>query len=229
MKILIVEDQVRIREGIVQSLVNEGMHVDTAQHGLEGYTLALAHTYDLIISDVIMPRMTGIEMVTRLRAEQCGVPILLLTGLGEVEQKIAGLEAGADDYLTKPFDMGELIARVHALVRRSQGAHSRHAILEVGDLELDPASRTCKRSGVDISLTQKEFDLLEYLIRHRGRVVSKKEIAEQVWDIHFDSTTNVIEVYMSYLRTKVDKPFTYPLIHTSFGAGYRLEAPEQAD
>ncbi len=226
MKILLVEDQVRIMESVVQGLEAEGIHVDCANNGLAGYELASSQHYDLVISDVMMPRMTGVEMVTRLREEQCPVPILLLTGMGEVEQKIKGLEAGADDYLTKPFEMGELIARVHALVRRSQGAHSRHAILQIADLSLDLQARICKRGDVTIQLTQKEFDLLLYLMRHAGRVVSKKEIAEQVWDIHFDSSTNVIEVYMSYLRNKIDKPFSSSLIHTSFGAGYVLRQPD---
>ena len=222
LKILLVEDQVRIMQSVRQGLEAEGFLIDTANNGLTGYEMASALHYDLVISDVMMPRMTGVEMVTRLRKEQCAVPILLLTGMGEVEQKIKGLEAGADDYLTKPFEMGELIARVNALVRRSQGVHSRHAVFQVGDLEVDPQARTVKRSGQSIQLTQKEFDLLLYMVRHAGRVISKKEIAEQVWDIHFDSTTNVIEVYMSYLRNKIDKPFDYPLIHTSFGAGYVL-------
>lgn len=214
-------------QSVRRGLEAEGFLVVCATNGLEGYESACSEHFDLVISDVMMPRMTGVEMVTRLRTEQYGVPILLLTGLGEVDQKIAGLEAGADDYLTKPFDMGELIARVHALVRRSRGEHSRYAALQVGDLELDPQARTCIRGGVSIQLTPKEFDLLLYLVRHAGRVVSKKEIAEEVWDIHFDSGTNVIEVYMSYLRNKVDKPFTSPLIHTSFGAGYVLRQADE--
>ena len=226
MRILIVEDQVRIRDSIQERLLQEGMQVTCAVHGMDGYQKASSEHFDLVISDVMMPLMTGVEMVSRLRQDQVAVPILLLTGMGEVEQKIAGLEAGADDYLTKPFDMGELVARVNALIRRSQGAHSRHALLRVDELEIDPQARTVRRAGVEISLTQKEFDLLEYMMRHVGRVISKKEIAEQVWDIHFDTSTNVIEVYMSYLRTKIDKPFAYPLIHTSFGVGYILRPPE---
>lgn len=213
-------------DSVVRELKARGMLVDWAKNGQEGFERATADHYDLVISDVMMPQMTGVEMVTRLRKQQYAGPILLLTGMGEVDHKIAGLEAGADDYLTKPFDMGELVARIHALVRRSQGVHSRHAVLQIGDLEVDPQARTVKRSGQSIQLTQKEFDLLLYMMRHAGRVVSKKEIAEQVWDIHFDSTTNVIEVYMSYLRNKIDKPFDYPLIHTSFGAGYVLRQPD---
>ncbi|MBK7343734.1 MAG: response regulator transcription factor [Saprospiraceae bacterium] len=228
MKILLVEDQVRIMDSVVRGLEAQGMQVDWAKNGQEGFERAVAEHYDLVISDVMMPRMTGVEMVTRLRKQQYAGPILLLTGMGEVDQKIAGLEAGADDYLTKPFDMGELVARVHALVRRSQGVHSRHAVLRIGDLEVDPQARTVRRNEQPIQLTQKEFELLLYLVRHVGRVISKKEIAEQVWDIHFDSSTNVIEVYMSYLRNKVDKPFSHPLIHTSFGVGYVLRPPDEA-
>ncbi|MCF8237781.1 MAG: response regulator transcription factor [Saprospiraceae bacterium] len=226
MKILVVEDQVRILESILQGLEGEGFQVMSASNGLEGYELASSQHFDLVISDVMMPHMTGVEMVVRLRKEQVGVPILLLTGMGEVDQKIAGLDAGADDYLTKPFEMGELIARVHALIRRSHGEQSHQAVFRIGDLELAPQARTCTRNSVPIQLTQKEFDLLHYLVRHAGRVISKKEIAEAVWDIHFDTSTNVIEVYMSYLRNKVDKPFSYPLIHTSFGVGYVMRLPD---
>ncbi len=214
-------------QSICQGLEGEGFQITCATNGKEGYELASSQHFDLVVSDVMMPRMTGVEMVSRLREEQHNVPILLLTGMGEVDQKIAGLDAGADDYLTKPFEMGELIARIQALIRRSRGGQSHQAVLRVGDLELVPGARTCLRSGEIISLTQKEFDLLLYMVRHAGRVISKKEIAEAVWDIHFDTSTNVIEVYMSYLRNKVDKPFSYPLIHTSFGVGYVVRMPEE--
>lgn len=225
LKVLLIEDEAKAVMSLKKGLEDYQIEVDYALDGRAGYALALQKAYDVIISDIVMPHMTGAEVVSRLRDRGVNTPILLLTALGATEDKVRGLENGADDYLVKPFEFRELLARIHALARRFAPAHNAGAtptLLRFADMELDLDTRTFSRAGRSIELTPKEQALIEYFIKNQGRVISKAEIAEKVWDIHFDTGTNVIEVYINYLRNKVDKPFPTKLIHTVFGSGYVL-------
>ncbi|MCC6724326.1 MAG: response regulator transcription factor [Saprospiraceae bacterium] len=222
MKILIVEDEVKTVQSLKKGLEEHQMSVEYAYDGQSGKQLAESGNYDVIVSDVVMPKMTGFELVKHLRTVGIDTPILLLTAMGGTDDKVTGFEAGADDYLVKPFEFKELLMRIRALARRGKEGTTR-TILHFADLELNLDAKTCTRSGKKIELTPKEFALTEYLIRNQGRVVSKTEIAEKVWDINFDTGTNVIEVYVSYLRNKLDRPFDKKLIHTMFGLGYVLK------
>jgi two-component system, OmpR family, copper resistance phosphate regulon response regulator CusR len=219
MKVLIIEDEVKT----VQSLK---MVVEFAHDGLAGKQIAEEGNFDVIISDVIMPKLSGFELVKNLRQSGVKTPILLLTAMGATDDKVVGFEAGADDYLVKPFEFKELLVRIRALARRGKEESLPKTILSFADLEMN-LDKTCHRSGKKVELTPKEFALMEYLIRNQGRVISKTEIAEKVWDINFDTGTNVIEVYVSYLRNKLDRPFDKKLIHTMFGLGYVLKEEEE--
>jgi len=223
-KVLLIEDEVKLVQSLKRGLSENDISVDFSSDGLAGYTMAEQGDYDVIITDIIMPGIDGMELVKKLRNQIIKTPILMITALGDIDDKVNGLDAGADDYLVKPFAFKELLARIKALYRRSQNNEMKNEILRFEDLELNLERREAWRDGQNIDLTPKEFALMEYFMRHQGRVISKTEIAEKVWDINFDTNTNVIEVYISYLRNKVDKPFSKKLIHTLFGSGYILRS-----
>ncbi|WP_138475138.1 response regulator [Dyadobacter bucti] len=223
MKLLLIEDEPKTLQSIKQGLEENGYEVDIAYDGLIGRQLAKNNTYQLIISDIIIPGINGIELCREIRTWGDETPILMLTALGTTDDKVTGLDAGADDYLVKPFEFKELLARVRALTKRGTTVSHTGQILRFADLEVSLDAKTVHRSGNKINLTAREFNLLVYLIRNQGRVISKVEIAEQVWDIGFDTGTNVIEVYVNYLRKKIDKDYPVKLIHTQFGMGYVLK------
>lgn len=223
MKILVIEDEVRTIQLIRQGLEEQQWEVDIAYDGAMGFQLATRQVYALIISDIILPGMNGLDLCRKLREVGVSSPILLLTALGTTDDKIEGLDAGADDYLTKPFEFKELMARVRALTRRNIGIIHTANTLKVADLEMDLDTKTVTRGGQEIILTAKEFSLLEYFIRNQGRVISKAELAEKIWDVTFDTGTNVIEVYVNFLRKKIDKDFEPKLLHTQIGMGYVLK------
>jgi DNA-binding response OmpR family regulator len=222
MKILLVEDEPSVAAFLHQCLTEQGYTVDLAANGLLGLHRAQSTPYDCLILDQMLPGLSGLEVCRQVRAHDPGVPILMLTALGETDDKIRGLDAGADDYLVKPFAFAELLARLRALVRRRTDAPAATAILRLADLSLDPATKRVERAGQPIQLTAREFSLLEYLLRHQGRVVSRAELLEHVWDMNFDTGSNVIDVYINFLRKKADKGFATKLIHTLVGMGYVL-------
>lgn len=220
MHILLVEDEKRLSDVIKRGLLEHGFAVDQAYDGQEGQYLAEAEAYDLIILDLMLPKVDGLTVCKNLRHKDVKTPILMLTAKTTVDDKIAGLDTGADDYLTKPFSFLELRSRVHALIRRSNKEAS--PVIKIDDLELDPTKRTVTRAGEDISLTPKEFSILEFLVRHKNEVVTRTMIIEHVWDYNFESMSNVIDVFMATLRRKVDKSSKVKLIHTIHGVGYRI-------
>jgi heavy metal response regulator len=224
MRILVVEDEQKMAAFIKRGLEEEGAAVDLAADGEEGLFQAAGSNYDLIILDISLPRLDGLEVCRRLRGERVSTPILLLTARDSIEMKVSGLDSGADDYLTKPFAFAELLARMRALTRRNRAEVNMR--LEVGDLKLDPLTRRVTRDGRLIQLTSKEFALLECFMRHPDQVLSRTILAEKVWDETFDAFTNVIDVYVNYLRNKIDRDFSPKLIHTVRGAGYVLRKPE---
>ncbi len=223
MKILVIEDEVRTIQLIRQGLEEQQWEVDIAYDGAMGFQLATRQVYALIISDIILPGMNGLDLCRKLREVGVSSPILLLTALGTTDDKIEGLDAGADDYLAKPFEFKELMARVRALTRRNIGIIHTANSLKVADLEMDLDTKSVNRAGHEITLTAKEFGLLEYFIRNQGRVISKAELAEKIWDVTFDTGTNVIEVYVNFLRKKIDRDFEPKLLHTQIGMGYVLK------
>ena len=223
MRILVVEDEKKVASFVQRGLGAEAHQVDVAHDGETGLARALDGDYDLLVLDVMLPKRDGLSVLRELRARRRQVPVLLLTARAGVTDKVAGLDGGADDYLTKPFEVAELLARVRALLRRGTTAP---AILGVADLRLDPATRSVTRGGRAIELTAREYALLEYFLRHPGRVLSRALIAQHVWGVSFDTFTNVIDVYVNYLRRKVDAEFEPKLIHTVRGAGYVLRVPE---
>jgi heavy metal response regulator len=222
MRILLVEDDRKVASFIRKGLTEEGYAVDVAHEGETGLLMGLDRLHDVIVLDVMLPGKPGFQVLRELRQAKVTTPVLLLTARDAVEDKVQGLDAGADDYLTKPFAFAELLARVRALLRRGKSAQS--PALQVADLTLDPAARTVKRGGETIPLTNREFALLEYFLRNPGRVLTRTRIAEHVWDYSFDAGTNVIDVYVNYLRKKVDAGREPKLIHTVRGAGYVLKA-----
>ncbi|MCF8464893.1 MAG: response regulator transcription factor [Flavobacteriales bacterium] len=224
MKILLVEDEPKVAAFIVQGLEESGHEVTLAYDGTLGLRFATKESFDMMIFDVIIPGMNGLELCKEVRKQGISTPILMLTALGTTEDKVSGLDSGADDYLVKPFEFKELLARIRSLSRRSLGAAEVSNKLVYHDLELDLDKKHAVRSGKSISLTAKEFSLLEYLMRNRERVVSRVQISDNVWDIHFDTGTNVVDVYMNLLRKKVDKDFDTKLIQTRIGHGYVLQA-----
>jgi heavy metal response regulator len=221
-RILVVEDEHKVASFIQKGLEEEGYAVDGAADGEEGLAMALAGVHDLIILDIRLPKMDGLRVLQILRQDNLTTPVLLLTVRATIEDKVLGLDAGADDYLTKPFAFQELVARVRALLRRR--AEAGPTILQVADLSLDPARRTVARAGEKIDLTPREFTLLDYFMRHPGRVLTRTMIAEHVWDYSFDTSTNVIDVYVNYLRKKIDAGREPKLLHTVRGVGYVLKA-----
>ena len=223
MKILIIEDDEETRRFLAKGLREAGHVVDEAGNGEDGLHQAREGSHDVAIVDRMLPRLDGLSIVRTLRDEGCAVPVLILSALGDVDDRVEGLRAGGDDYLVKPFAFAELTARLEALTRRHE-AGPQATVLRVEDLEMDLLKRTVHRSGQLIRLQPREFKLLEFLMRHAGQVVTRTMLLEGVWDYHFDPQTNVIDVHISRLRGKVDKDFDPPLIHTVRGAGYRLTA-----
>ncbi|MBI2966598.1 MAG: response regulator transcription factor [Bacteroidetes bacterium] len=223
MKILLIEDEVKTAQSLKNGLEENHFEVDLAYDGQTALQLALKNTYQVIISDIIIPHINGLEFCSKIREKGIQTPLLMLTALGTTEDKVTGFGSGADDYLVKPFAFEELMARVRALMKRSTGITNTGNSLRFADLELNLDTKTAFRSGKEIMLTAREFALMEYFMRNKGKVVSKTDIAEKVWDITFDTGTNVIEVYISYLRNKIDKNFPDKLIHTIHGLGYVLK------
>ena len=220
MKILVVEDDLKVASFITRGLTEQLNHVDTASDGMQGDHMARQGDYDVIILDILLPGQNGIELCRSIRHRDYKVAILMLTALGSTEDKVAGLEAGADDYLVKPFEFRELLARVKVLLKKSNMPVTAGNKLFFDDLILDMDKKIALRSGSVIELTAKEFSLLEYFMRNRGRVLSRNDIAEKVWDAGFDFGTNVVDVYVNFLRKKIDKGFENKLIHTKVGFGY---------
>jgi heavy metal response regulator len=221
-RLLVVEDEHKVASFIKKGLEEEGYAVDLAADGEAGLTMALERVHDLIILDIRLPKVDGLRVLQMLRQDKITTPVLLLTVRATIEDKVLGLDAGADDYLTKPFAFQELVARVRALLRRR--AEAEPTVMQVGDLSLDPARRTVTRGGVKIDLTAREFALLDYFMRNPGRVLTRTMIAEHVWDYSFDTSTNVIDVYVNYLRKKIDAERESKLLHTVRGVGYMLQA-----
>jgi two-component system, OmpR family, copper resistance phosphate regulon response regulator CusR len=224
MHILVIEDEPKVASFIKEGLESLQHQVDIAYDGVMGEKLALKHPYQVIILDIIIPLINGLELCKRIKSVKPGIPVLMLTALGTTDDKVTGFEAGADDYLVKPFEFRELVARIHALTKRPQDSFSTADLLRVADLELDRNKRNARRGDKTIELTAKEYSLLEYLMVNKGRVVSRPDIAEKVWDITFDTGTNVVDVYVNILRKKVDRDFDTKLIHTRIGMGYILKA-----
>jgi DNA-binding response OmpR family regulator len=220
MRVLVVEDEAALAEGVRRGLEAEGFATDVAANGVDGLWMAREHAYDAIVLDILLPGMNGYKVCARLRAAGVWTPILMLTAKDGEYDHAEALDTGADDFLSKPFSFVVLLARLRALIRR--GAPPRPTVLTVGTLELDPGARRCRRNGVDIRLTAREFALLEYLVRKDGNVASKAEILDHVWGIDFAGDPNVVEVYVGYLRKKIDAPFGVESIKTVRGAGYQL-------
>src|SRR5690606_6045842 len=224
MKILIVEDDQRVAELIQRGLKEQGFAATLAYDGLSGKKLALQNNYDLIITDIILPKLDGIDLCRQVRNTKPYIPIIMLTALGATDDKVEGFDAGADDYLVKPFEMRELLARIRALLKRNgRVINPTGNLLKYADLEMNLHTKIEKRNEQEISLTPKEFNLLQYLVQNPERVLSRVEIAKEVWDTHFDTGTNFIDVYINYLRKKIDRNFDKKLIHTKSGMGFILK------
>lgn len=219
--ILIIEDDERMAELIRRGLEENGYGVTLATDGAEGLSVALARRFDAVVTDILLPTKSGLEVCKALKRSDEKYPIIMLTALGTTDDKIDGFDAGADDYMVKPFEMRELTARINALIKRSRMGHAEE-ILRIADLELNQRTKIVKRGGKELNLTPKEFNLLAYMMANRDRVLSKSEISEKVWDMNFGTGTNFIEVYISYLRRKVDKGYERKLIHTKSGMGFIL-------
>lgn len=223
MKILVIEDDREASRYLEKALTEVGHSADVAGDGETGFALAETGNYDIMIIDRMLPRRDGLSVIAGLRAKGIETPVLILSALGQVDDRVTGLRAGGDDYLTKPYAFSELLARIEVLQRRKSPKEA-ETIYRVGDLELDRLAHTAKRAGHDIVLQPREFRLLEYLMRHAGQVVTRTMLLENVWDYHFDPQTNVIDVHISRLRSKIEKDFQTPLLHTVRGAGYMLKA-----
>lgn len=224
-KILIVEDEQKIADTLKLGLSENGFYVEAAYDGNIGYKLFQAHSFNLIVLDINLPGINGYELCKLIRATNKEIPVIMLTILSALEDKIEGYEAGADDYLIKPFEFKELVMKIRVLLKRTMNQNlPLGTILKAGDLEMNLDSKEIKRGDAVINLTAKEFQLLEYLLRNKNKVVSRADIAINVWDIDFDTNTNVIDVYINYVRNKVDKPFEQKLIQTHVGMGYILKA-----
>lgn len=225
MRILVVEDEAGVAGFIQQGLIEAGYAVDVARDGLDGLEHALGVGYDVIVLDIMLPKMNGLDVLRELRNRKVKSPVLLLTARDELDDRVQGLDVGADDYLVKPFAFPELLARVRALLRRPPLQAG--TVLQVSDLEMDTAGREVRRAGKVIELSPREFSLLELLLRHPRQVLSRTQIIEHVWNFNFYSDTNVVDVYIGYLRRKIDQGFDPPLIHTVRGVGYRLSAEDE--
>jgi two-component system, OmpR family, response regulator len=223
-RVLVIEDDRETAEQLVDSLAASGYDVDLAVDGDDGLSRGRSTKYAVMTIDRMLPRIDGITIIRRLREEGIVTPALIVSALGEIDDKVRGLRAGGDDYLVKPFAFAELLARVEALVRRSDSV-VKEMVLRVGDLELDVVSREVSRCGRKIELLPREFKLLEYLVRNQGQIVSRAMLLQHVWDLHFDPMTNIIDVYVGRLRRKIEVGQAYPLIHTIRGIGFRVRAP----
>lgn len=223
-KILVVEDEVKVANAVKKGLEENGFEVDVAYDGRMGKSLASSNSYDLVILDLNLPHHNGYEICEVIRQKNIRIPIIMLTALGGMDDKMQAFELGADDYLVKPFDFRELLARIRVFLKRAGADVQQNSLYKIviADLEIDREKKEVTRSGKKISLTAKEYQLLEFLALHKGKVISKLTIAEKVWDIDFDTGTNVIEVYMNFLRKKIDKDFENKLLHTKTGMGYYL-------
>ncbi|NMF65710.1 response regulator transcription factor [Brasilonema octagenarum] len=226
MRVLIVEDEPGIAQFISQGLKEAGYATDIATDGQEGLNYALAAEYDIIVLDIMLPQMDGLQVLRKLRSQGLKTPVLLLTARDAVEDRVRGLDAGADDYLFKPFALSELLARLRALLRRPP--MQQDTILRVGDLEMDVATREVRRAGKSINLSPREFTLLQYLMRHPRQVLTRTQITEHTWNFDFYENSNVIDVYIGYLRRKIDHGFDKPLLHTVRGVGYCLSADAES-
>lgn len=225
MKLLVIEDETKLAEYLRKGLSQEGYTVDVAHNGIDGLHLATEVDYDLLVLDGMLPGIDGLAVLAALRQSK-QTPVLMLTARGQVEDRVKGLQSGADDYLLKPFAFSELVARIQVLLRRANPARgsSEPTLMKLADLEMDLLRRKAVRAGQRLDLTAKEFSLLSLMLRRQGEVLSRTELAEQVWDMNFDSETNVVEVAIRRLRGKLDAPFERPLLHTIRGMGYVLEA-----
>jgi two-component system OmpR family response regulator len=221
-RVLLVEDDAKLAVAIARGLRHEGYAVDLVGDGEAALISAGIWSYDAIVLDLMLPARDGLDVCATLRGRDCWAPILMLTARGQVGDRIRGLDVGADDYLSKPFDFGELLARLRALVRRAPA--SRPVRLEVGDLVVDPSAHEVSRAGVPVTLTAREFAVLEYLARHAGQAITRTAVLDHVWDENFEGATNIVDVYVGYLRRKLERPFGRPLIRTIRGVGYVLEA-----
>lgn len=226
MHVLVVEDDDVLGKALQRGLLEAGHDCVCARSGTRGLERAKSQKFDVVILDLMLPELPGLEVLRQIRREGLRIPVLLLTALGSIEERVAGLEAGADDYLVKPFAFAELLARLNAITRRSRRLHSQQ--LHVGPLELDLATRRVSRDGHDLDLTPTEFSLLEFLMRHAGQVVTRKMLCEHLWDSHWEGVTNVIEVHITRLRSKIDRDFDTPLLQTIRGRGYVLQTEDQA-
>lgn len=220
MRILIVEDEKRLSDVIKKGLIESGFAVDQAYDGEEGLYLAGSESYDVIILDIMLPKKDGITLSNELRQQNITIPVIMLTARDTVDDKIKGLDVGADDYLTKPFVFAELKARIHALIRRS--SRQTDNVIKIADLSIDTTKRIIKRSNKLITLTPKEFSILEYLGLHKDEVLSRTQIMEHTWDYNFDSMSNIVDVFVAALRKKIDGGYTKKLIHTVHGVGYKI-------
>jgi two-component system, OmpR family, response regulator len=224
MRVLLIEDDKELSDYVAKGLSEQGHNVETAYDGKDGLFLATTESFDVLVIDRMLPKLDGLTIVKTLRGANDKVPVLILSALGEVDDRVIGLKAGGDDYLVKPFAFSELLARLDALKRRYEAeAEQPMTKLTLADLEMDLLSRKVSRGGQKIELQSREFKLLEYLVRHQGQVVTRTMLLENVWNYHFDPQTNVIDVHISRLRSKIDKEFETPLIHTVRGAGYIVE------
>jgi two-component system copper resistance phosphate regulon response regulator CusR len=226
MRILVIEDEKKLAGFIRKGLVEQSYSVDVACDGLNGQLMANQNDYDLIILDIILPKQDGWITCKRIREDGVQAPILMLTALGETDDKVRGLDSGADDYLTKPFEFAEFLARIRALLRRRQDASE--PVLKVDGLVLDPSKHIVQRDGKVVKMTAKEFALLEYLMRNQGRVTSRTQISEHVWNIDFDRKSNVVDVYIKSLRQKIDRGYSKQLIQTVIGVGYVLKEEDES-
>jgi len=224
MRILLIEDDTEAASYLKKALKEAGHIVDHAADGEEGYYLASDGDYDVFVVDRMLPKRDGLSVISSLRAEKNETPVLILSALGEVDDRVAGLRSGGDDYLTKPYAFSELLARVEVLAKRRGAGSENNASFKVGDLELNRLAHSVTRAGQPINLQPREYRLLEYLMKNAGQVVTRTMLLENVWDYHFDPQTNVIDVHISRLRSKIDKGFDEPLLHTMRGAGYMLRA-----
>lgn len=222
-KILLVEDERKIAAALKKGLEEQQYQVELAFDGIDGQQLFNNDQFDIVILDVNLPEVNGFDLAKKIRSVDEDVPILFLTAMGTVDDKLSGFEAGGDDYLVKPFEYKELLARIKTLLKRSNKVLQAGNILKVADLEINLDSKEVKRAGNKIPLTAKEFQLLEYLVKNKGKVVSRADIADKVWDIGFDTGTNVIDVYITFLRKKIDKSYPVKLIHTQVGMGYIIK------
>jgi two-component system OmpR family response regulator len=223
-RILVIEDDAETARQIANSLTTQGYEIDLASNGTDALERGLTIDYALITIDRMLPDMDGLSVMQRLRKHGVSTPVLIISALGEIDEKVRGLRAGGDDYLVKPFSFAEMAARIEALCRRSSTI-IKETLLRVGDLEMDLVSRTVSRRGQSITLLPREFKLLEYLVKSQGQVVSRTMLLQHVWELHYDPTTNIIDVYVGRVRRKVDGDQNYPLIHTVRGIGYCLRAP----